>query len=149
MEIELLGQPIVSMVCHCSSCQTAGKWLDNLPQASGVLDPQGGTAFVLFRKDRVRCVHGDTHLDGFRLKPDSPTRRVVATCCNSAMFLDFTKGHWISIYQGRLNPDAMLMARKSGFFMPRLLFAWAAMAFQTPVITYVKDRTDRIISATG
>ena len=44
---------------------------------------------------------GAEYLEEWRLKPNSPTRRVVATCCNSAMFLDFTKGHWLSMYRNR------------------------------------------------
>lgn len=39
-----------------------------------------------------------------RLTDDSKTRRVVATCCNTPMFLDFTHGHWLSIY-GALWPE--------------------------------------------
>jgi hypothetical protein len=42
---------------------------------------------------------GFPRVEEHRLKPDSPTRRVVATCCNSAMFLDVTKGHWLSMYR--------------------------------------------------
>ena len=33
---------------------------------------------------------GQQYLEEHRLKPESPTRRVIAKCCNSAMFLDFT-----------------------------------------------------------
>jgi len=43
----------------------------------------GGTDYVLYRKDRVQCVTGQEYLEEHRLKPDSPTRRVIATCCNS------------------------------------------------------------------
>src|SRR5712671_5622189 len=53
------------------------------------------------RKDRVHCVTGQEYLEEHRLKPDSPTRRVIATCCNSGMFLDFTKGHWLTMYRNR------------------------------------------------
>ncbi len=53
--------------------------------------PDGGTGFVLVRSDRVRCVKGGDKLQEHRLKPDSPTRRVLATCCNSPMFLEFSK----------------------------------------------------------
>ena len=41
----------------------------------------------------------------YRIKNESPTRRVVATCCNSAMFLDFQKGHWYSVYRARFEGD--------------------------------------------
>lgn len=130
-----------------------------------VLDADGGTAFVLQRKDRVACVKGAEHLKEFRLMPASPTRRVIATCCNSPMFLEFTSGHWLSIYSDRLAPedrpavemrtmtadrragvefnDALPSYRKhSGRFMWRLLTAWAAMGFRAPKLDYVKGAID-------
>ena len=66
-----------------------------------VLDRDGGTGFVLYRKDRVRCTKGEALLREYRLKPESTTRRVLATCCNSAMFLALDKGHWLSLYRNR------------------------------------------------
>jgi hypothetical protein len=62
----------------------------------------GGTDYVLYRKDRVRCVQGGGLLEERRLKSDSPARRMYARCCNTAMFVDFTKGHWLTVYRGRL-----------------------------------------------
>jgi hypothetical protein len=106
VEYEAIGAPITSAVCYCASCQQAGRALDQLPAAPPVLEPDGGTAVILFRKDRVRCVHGREHLEAHRLKPDSPTRRLVANCCHSAMFLDFSKGHWLSMYRRRFPADA-------------------------------------------
>jgi hypothetical protein len=49
---------------------------------------------------------GQQYLEEHRLKPDSPTRRVMAKCCNSAMFLDFTKGHWLSMFRNRFPAGA-------------------------------------------
>jgi hypothetical protein len=49
---------------------------------------------------------GQQHLEEHWLKPDSPTRRVIAKCCNSAMFLDFTKGHWLSTFRNRFSTGA-------------------------------------------
>ena len=46
------------------------------------------------------------YLEEHRLKPDSPTRRVIARSCNSAMFLDFTKGHWLSLFRNRVPTGA-------------------------------------------
>jgi len=103
---QIVGSPIVSASCYCSTCQTAGREIEQLPAAPKVLDPDGGTSYLLYRKDHVVCVKGNEHLREIRLKPDSPTRRVVADCCNSAMFLDFTKGHWLTMYRGRLPSDA-------------------------------------------
>ena len=143
--------PILAAACYCGSCQQAGQEFENLPSASPVRDGDGGTPLVLFRKDRVRCEAGQEHLEEHRLKPDSPTRRVLATCCNSPMFLDFTKGHWLSIYRKRLAGDAppiemrvMTKDRRAdvvlpddvpnydgypGRFMLRLMLARLAMGF--------------------
>jgi hypothetical protein len=94
VKVEAIGLPILTAACYCTSCQDAGHRLERLASAPPVLDPDGGTSVILYRKDRVQCVTGRQHLEEHRLNPDSPTRRVVATCCNSAMLLDFTKGHW-------------------------------------------------------
>ena len=91
--VEAIGRPILTASCYCASCQEAGRRLERLASAPPLLDADGGTSMILYRKDRVQCVTGRQHLKEHRLKPESPTRRVVATCCNSAMFLDFTKGH--------------------------------------------------------
>jgi hypothetical protein len=102
VKFEAVGAPILTGACYCASCQEAGWRLEQLASAPPVLDPDGGTGVILFRKDRVQCVTGPEYLEEHRLKPKSPTRRVVATCCNSAMFLDFTKGHWLSMYRNRI-----------------------------------------------
>ena len=106
VEYEAIGAPITSVICYCASCQKAGREFEQLPDARSVLESDGGAAYVLYRRDRVLCRQGQRHLREYRLDADSPTRRVVATCCNSAILVDFTKGYWLSIYRGRLAPDA-------------------------------------------
>jgi hypothetical protein len=137
VKIEAMGRPILAAACYCASCQDAGRRLERLACAPPVLDADGGTSMVLYRKDRVQCVSGRQHLEEHRLKPESPTRRVVATCCNSAMFLDFTKGHWLSMYRNRFPagalPDDVPNHRvQSGAFMLKLVAAWMAMGFRRP-----------------
>ncbi len=153
---ETIGKPIVSAACYCRSCQEAGRRFGQHPAAPAVLDADGGTGFVLVRKDRVRFAKGGERLQEHRLEPRSTTRRVVATCCNSPMFLEFSKGHWLSLYRNRLPADApplemRVMTRDrrdgvelprdipnyrthSGIFMWRLFAAWAAMGFRTPKV---------------
>src|SRR6202043_2523312 len=104
--IEAVGPPILTGSCYCTSCQEAGRRFEQLASAPPVLNPDGGTGFILYRTDRVQCVTGQEYLEEHRLKSDSPTRRVVATCCNSAIFLDFTKGHWLTIYRDRFPTGA-------------------------------------------
>ena len=106
VKFKAVGAPILTGACYCASCQEAGRRLEQLASAPPVLDLDGGTGVILFRKDRVQCVTGLEYLEEHRLKPKSPTRRVVATCCNSAMFLDFTKGHWLSMYRNRFPTGA-------------------------------------------
>lgn len=75
--------PIVSVECCCNSCREAGSRLQTLPDSPPVLDTNGATRFVLYRKDRVHFLKGTDLLMEFRLTPEAKTRRVVATCCNT------------------------------------------------------------------
>ena len=160
VKLEAVGRPILTACCYCASCREAGSRFEQLASAPPVLNPDGGTDYVLYRKDRVQCVRGQEHLEEHRLKPDSPTRRVIATCCNSAMFLDFTKGHWLTMYRNRFPAGApplemrvMTQDRRdgvaladdlpnydghSGKFMLRLVAAWIAMGLRRPEITLGK-----------
>jgi hypothetical protein len=106
VELETTGAPIFGAACYCADCQEAGRQIGQLPDAPRVLGPDGGTDFLLYRKDRVKYIKGAELLFDHRLKEASVTRRVVAKCCNSAMFLDFQKGHWFSVYRARFAGDA-------------------------------------------
>jgi hypothetical protein len=98
---EAVGRPIVSAVCYCSDCQAGGHQLEALVGAPPVLDPDGGTPYLTYRKDRFECVMGAELLIGYKLADGAPTRRFVASCCNSGMFLKFGPGFWISAYRKR------------------------------------------------
>jgi hypothetical protein len=78
------GPPIMTVACYCLSCQEAARRIGSLPGAGALMDSNGGTHFVMQRKDRVACKQGAELLREHRLKPTSSTRRVIATCCNSA-----------------------------------------------------------------
>ena len=116
---------------------------------------------VLWRKDQLECVRGSERLEGHRLTPESPSRRIVASCCQTPMFGDFTKGFWVSIYRDRIDgaaaptmrvmtmdtpggvalPDDGLprFRRRPGKFMLKLLTTWASLGFRTPKIAGVPD----------
>jgi hypothetical protein len=156
VELEIVGAPILRGICYCASCQEAGRRYRAVPSVETVLADDGGTDYVLYRKDRVRCVQGGDLFEERRLKPGSPTRRMYARCCDTAMFLDFTRGHWLSVYRGRLPSDIppatmrMMTAGRpegvilpddmanypghSGKFMLKLLRAWMAMGFRRPAV---------------
>lgn len=71
------------------------------------MDAFGGTQYVLHRKDRYTVTSGGGLLRPYRLREDSPTRRMVASCCNSPMFLAFDNAqHWITVYRARLQGEA-------------------------------------------
>jgi hypothetical protein len=156
VELEIIGAPILRGICYCASCQEAGLRHQVRADADSALAEDGGTDYVLYRKDRVRCVQGADLLEERRLKPASPTRRMYARCCNTAMFLDFTKGHWLTVYRGRLpedippatmrmmtseRPEGVILPddmtnypRHSGKFVLKLLAAWIAMGFRRSAI---------------
>ena len=106
VELQASGTPIVGVVCYCDDCQEGGRRIEALAKAGPVQDPDGGTAYLLYRKDRLECVKGAPLLKGLKLKEKSATNRVVATCCNSAMVLNFDDGKpWVSVYRRRLAGD--------------------------------------------
>src|ERR1700678_2931702 len=77
VKFEALGPPILTAACYCTSCQEAGRQLEQLASAPPFLDSDSGTGMILYRKGRVQCMMGQQCLEEHRLKPDSPTRRVV------------------------------------------------------------------------
>jgi hypothetical protein len=150
--------PILSVECCCTSCRTAGARFEALSGAPKIVSPNGATQLVIFRKDRVQFIKGAELLKEHRLKPSSATRRVIASCCNTPMFMDFTKGHWLSFYRClwsaetlppiemrtmtmdalegmALSDDVPNPKRHTFGFFVKLLSAWAAMGFKIPKIT--------------
>jgi hypothetical protein len=159
--LEILGTSMMSVVCHCTSCRTAGREFDGRSRVTPIVDISGGTPVVLWRKDRVNCLRGCERLKAYRLTAESPSRRMVASCCETPMFGDFTKGFWISIYRGRI-PDAPLPSMRvmtsdkpaglalpddglprfrgrPGRFFFKLLVTWAALGFRSPRLAGIPD----------
>ena len=156
VELEIVGAPILRGICYCASCREAGRLYRAAPGAESGLAEDGGSDYVLYRKDRVRCSQGGELLEERRLKADSPTRRMYARCCNTAMFVDFTKGHWLTVYRGRLpnnippatmrvmtaeRPEGVILPDdmanypgRSGKFILKLIGAWMAMGFRRPAV---------------
>ncbi|NOK04360.1 GFA family protein [Myxococcus sp. CA018] len=160
VHLQVEGAPIVSVECCCNSCRMAGARLETLPSAPRILEPHGATRFVLYRKDRVHFQEGTSHLKELRLTPEAKTRRVVATCCNTPVFLEFENGHWLSLYGGlwpegtlpRLEMRTMASDLPPGVVLPedvpngktqpfpffvKLLGAWIMMGFRSPKLTFI------------
>lgn len=156
-EIEVTGPHIASVECVCDSCRQAAKALETLPNAPKIADEKQATAYVMHRKDQIRFLAGQEHFKEYRLPSDTGTRRVVATCCSTPVFLEFKDGHWLSLY-GQLWPDGQLPAlemrtmtgdlpspndlpddvpnlkKHSLSFYGRLFGAWVRMGFRNPKI---------------
>ncbi|MEM5492009.1 DUF6151 family protein [Hoeflea sp. AS16] len=155
VKMRLAGPPVASVECLCTSCRAAAQILQTLPGSPLIVDDKGATALVIQRKDRVEIVSGAQSLRQFRLSPGAPTRRVVASCCNTPVFLEFTGGHWLSFYTGlwpeRARPpvemrtmtgdledpsvlpdDVPNLKRHSLRFYALLLGAWIRMRFRNP-----------------
>jgi hypothetical protein len=157
VHLEVTNAPIINAECCCNSCREAATRLRTLPLAPAFLESNGNTRFVFYRKDRIRFVKGVEHFKELRLKPESKTRRVVATCCNTPVFLEFKNGHWLSLYgclwpKGALPPldvrtmtkdlpagtvlpdDVPNASQQTISFMVKLLGAWIAMGFKVPKV---------------
>lgn len=154
---EVTRAPIIAAECHCTSCRAAATQLRARPGAPAFQEADGSTRFVLYRKDRVRFVAGEDTLRELRLTPQSKTRRIVASCCNSPVGIEFAGGHWVSLFaslwpaatrpapalrtrtQDRddgavLSDDIPGGALATTKFFAKLLGAWVAMGFRAPSI---------------
>jgi hypothetical protein len=157
VRIEVTGAPILVSECLCNSCRAAAARLAALPVAHSILTSYGATPAAEYRKDRIGFRAGTEHLREFRLKPAAGSRRVIAACCNTPLFLEMKGGHWLSVYLhlwpeayrpkpelrtmvGDL-PDASqlpddipnLKSHTIGFYA-KLLGAWIAMGLRNPQI---------------
>lgn len=97
-QLELQGDPILVSECLCNSCREADARLQALGSAPRMLTAYGATASAEYRKDRVRITVGREHLRELRLSATSGTRRVIATCCRTPLFLEMKNAHWVSVY---------------------------------------------------
>ena len=153
--LEVMGKPIASVECCCSSCRQAGARMQTLDGAPPVMTDYDATPFVMYRKDRVAFLAGEDQLKSFRVSPVATSERVIATCCNTPVYLKFKGGHWLSLYgtlwpkgtmppaemrtmtsdlpDGAILPNDIPNAKKQslGFFV-KLFGAWVAMGFRNP-----------------
>lgn len=106
--ILLRGSPIGSLTCCCDTCQEGSRLIESLPGAPAIREPDGGTAYVLYRKDRVEYTKGNELLKDYILEQNPKTNRVVASCCSSPMLMRFDDArHWTPVYRARLGASAL------------------------------------------
>jgi hypothetical protein len=107
VNIEAFGPPIASVVCYCDSCQEGSRRIEALTKAAPILGLDGGTGYILYRKDRIQYSKGADLLKDYKLDQKSTTNRVVASCCNSAMVMRFDDAkHWVPIYRERFQGES-------------------------------------------
>jgi len=156
--LKVQGAPILVSECLCDSCRAAAARLARLPGGSDILTAYGATPSAEYRKDRIEIVAGADSLSEFRLKPGAGSRRIVATCCNTPVFLEMKGAHWLSLYlhlwpeEARPKPELRTMTgdlpdasalpadipnlkTHTMSFYAKLLGAWIAMGFRNPTIT--------------
>ncbi len=92
VEVKAFGRPIVSSVCYCDDCRKGADLIEALPRAGAVRDPDGGTAYILYRKDRIECSKGAELLRSYKLKETSATNRVVAAVLQFSGVQNFDRG---------------------------------------------------------
>ncbi|MCO5189957.1 MAG: DUF6151 family protein [Anaerolineae bacterium] len=103
VQLDVTGKPFMVAACYCDDCQAGWERIEVLENSAPVLDDRGGTESLYFRRDRVRVLQGE---EPFKLKPESRMRRVMANCCNTAMFSAREDFRFTGIIRARFGPDA-------------------------------------------
>ncbi|WP_444922498.1 GFA family protein [Microbulbifer sp. CnH-101-G] len=159
------GNSIICAECLCTDCQNGGEFLQKREGAPNILDKNGATKFVLYRKDKI-AFHGSLeNIKSYYLTKSSKTQRVIASCCNTPMFLEFKGGHWLNIYAllwpEKAKPTSevrtMTHSRREGVvltndipnlkthnvsFYTKLFSAWISMRFRSPKLDFVTGEID-------
>lgn len=143
--------------CCCNSCREAGERFLSLSSDASTFAENGTVPFVMQRNDRTRITRGKEHLAVHRLDDSATTSRVLATCCNTPIFLHMKGGHWVSVYGtlwedeqrpapemrtltvdcpdlASLSTDIPNLKTHSLSFYWQLFKAWAGMGFRSNAI---------------
>lgn len=107
VDIQFDAAPIAALSCCCDDCQEASARLEALPDAPRYTEACGGTPALLYHRKAMRVVKGADRLEPVKLREGSPTSRMVAGCCNSAMYIGFDRGpFWVTAFRARLDDGA-------------------------------------------
>ena len=105
VELRVSGPPILAAACYCDDCQAGARQMAGLGATPSVIGADGGTPYVLQRKDRIGWLAREHLLQRHKLRPGSPTNRITTACCKTPMLVSFDRGpHWVAIYQARFDP---------------------------------------------
>src|SRR6185312_2932365 len=77
VSLGLIGAPIMTVACYCDDCQEAARRIESVPGAPPVKATDGGTPYLVYRKDRLEVAAGREYLLADKLHPASVTHRVV------------------------------------------------------------------------
>ena len=156
IEIAGWGEPIIVTACYCEDCQAAAQRVAERSSSASLANADGGTEFMVFRRDRIACRRGKDRLQAMRLTDTTRTRRMIASCCATPMYLAFDdKRPWASAFRSNFGADAPPVEMRictrfrrsddkaedrlpshSGYppaMMARILAAWPLMLFSRPV----------------
>ncbi len=107
VEVGGWGEPIVVNACYCDDCRTAAQRLAASADSAPAAGADGGTEFMLFRRDRIACTRGGDRLRAMRLTDASKTRRMIAGCCATPMYLAFDdRRPWVSAFRAAFGTGA-------------------------------------------
>jgi hypothetical protein len=68
VEIGAWSNPLVVAACYCDDCQAASGRLAASANGAPVASADGGTEFMVFRRDRIACTRGAENLKVMRLR---------------------------------------------------------------------------------
>ena len=107
VELSAWGRPIMVNACYCDDCQTAARRLSASADSGRASRVDDGTEFMVFRRDRIACTRGADRLQAMRLTGSSKTRRMIASCCATPMYMAFDdKRPWVSAFRAPFGADA-------------------------------------------
>jgi hypothetical protein len=107
VEIGAWAEPIVVTACYCDDCQAAAQRLAESANVAPAMSEGGGTEFMVFRRDRIACTLGAENLQVMKLTAASKTRRMIADCCRTPMYVGFDdKRPWVSAFRASFGADA-------------------------------------------
>jgi hypothetical protein len=156
VEIGAWAEPLVVAACYCDDCQAATERLAASTRRAPAVSADGGTEFMVFRRDRIACIRGPENLEAMRLTDATKTRRMIARCCATPMYAGFDDSRpWVSAFRASFGADAppVRMRICTRFRRPedngndglpshrsyppamiaRILAAWPLMLFSRPV----------------